>query len=433
MWTLFLRDWNGVAFFANPSLPYPLQTDAAGTIGIGAFFGGSWFALKWEALGLGPLLQPATAGDSMALRELIPVVLAVACWIEKFKNSSVFVDCDNQSVVGCIRKMCSPVPTIALLLRSLSLLLLRNNVDLHVQYIATDVNCRADALSRFQFERFQKLVPWADKAPSDISTIAPGLLQPICAMLKQNEKNPKTNAREKNVNISASVSSFLDQSLAPSTLRQYNSLWARFLKFCHANSLTPLPTSTDTLAAFLSSVAREGAPAAAKPIIASVRFHHIKLLGRAPSYDQTVIQQLTKGIANAALLNAAPRLRRVALSPSDVLAILEVLPRIVRDHYEFQLYRAAFLLAFGGFLRVSEYTAASSVFEGDRCLKLSKLGITPSAVTISLRRTKTSVAPVSVTVQANTGAPKHLLRQSLLLCRPTQAPSARLQPSTATW
>jgi hypothetical protein len=99
------------------------------------------------------------------------------------------VDCDNKSVVGCIRKMYSPVPTIASLLRSLSLLLLRGNIDLQVRYIATDVNCRADALSRFQFARFQKLVPWADRAPSDVSTIAPSLLQPICTMLKQNVKN----------------------------------------------------------------------------------------------------------------------------------------------------------------------------------------------------------------------------------------------------
>jgi hypothetical protein len=86
MWTLFLRDWNGAAFFANPSLPYPLQTDAAGTIGIGAFFAGSWFALTWESLGLEPLSQPVTSGDSMALRELIPVVLAVACWTGRFHS-----------------------------------------------------------------------------------------------------------------------------------------------------------------------------------------------------------------------------------------------------------------------------------------------------------------------------------------------------------
>jgi integrase len=150
-------------------------------------------------------------------------------------------------------------------------------------------------------------------------------------------------------------------------------------------------------------VAREGAPAAAKPIVASIRFHHIKLLGRAPSYDQTVIQQLTKGIANTALLNAAARPRRVALSPSDVSAILQALPRIVRDRYEVRLYRAAFLLAFGGFLRVSEYTAASTISEGDRCLKLSELELTASAVTITLSRSKTSIAPVSVTVQASIG------------------------------
>lgn len=150
-------------------------------------------------------------------------------------------------------------------------------------------------------------------------------------------------------------------------------------------------------------MAKEGAPATAKLIVAAIRFHHIKLLGRAPSYDHAVIQQLTKGISNAALLEATPRPRRVALSPLDVAAILEVLPRIVRDLYEFRLYRAAFLLAFGGFLRVSEYTAASSVSEGDRCLKLTSLELTPTTATIMLSRTKTSIRPVLVTVQASSG------------------------------
>lgn len=187
MWALFLRDWNGRAFFINPLLPFPLQTDAAGTVGIGAFFKGSWFALRWETLGMGPLSQPSAPGDSMALRELIPIVLAVACWSKKLKNSSVFVDCDNKSVVGCVRKMNSPVPTLASLLRSLSLLLLRDNIDLRIRYISTNDNGRADALSRFQFDRFQQQVPWADKGPSDISSIIPNLLHPVRAIL-ENQK-----------------------------------------------------------------------------------------------------------------------------------------------------------------------------------------------------------------------------------------------------
>ena len=70
-WYVFHRFWNGVAIIRNPDAFTPdvvLCTDASGSWGCGAFWRTLWFQVPWHGL--------AIAGQSIAAKELFPIVLA---------------------------------------------------------------------------------------------------------------------------------------------------------------------------------------------------------------------------------------------------------------------------------------------------------------------------------------------------------------------
>ena len=80
MWQLFLDNWNGVSLFlppfTEPSPQIHLFTDAAGSIGYGAFFDNLWFQGKWLP---SHQLNPAS-GISIIRQELYPIYLACMLW-----------------------------------------------------------------------------------------------------------------------------------------------------------------------------------------------------------------------------------------------------------------------------------------------------------------------------------------------------------------
>ena len=74
-WQELFQSWNGLSFFLTPAwapLPnFQVSSDAAGSLGYGAFFQGHWFAGSWST---------AQASLSIAYKELFPVVVAAYLW-----------------------------------------------------------------------------------------------------------------------------------------------------------------------------------------------------------------------------------------------------------------------------------------------------------------------------------------------------------------
>lgn len=77
MWLEFLVHFNGVSAFLNreweSSSALDLFTDAAGSIGFGAYFQGHWVQGRWPN---SLLCNP----PSIAFLELYPIVVALECW-----------------------------------------------------------------------------------------------------------------------------------------------------------------------------------------------------------------------------------------------------------------------------------------------------------------------------------------------------------------
>ena len=173
MWTVFLTKWNGRSFFLESSTtPAPdleLYTDAASTIGFGSFLQGKWFQGHWPP----HMRLNKDRGISIEWQELFPIVVACAIWHPFFTGKRLQFWCDNESVVAIINSGHSKAPRVMDLVRFLVLISMKHNFLVRACHVSGVSNDIADALSRFQMQRFRALAPDADQNPC---TIPPSLM-----------------------------------------------------------------------------------------------------------------------------------------------------------------------------------------------------------------------------------------------------------------
>ena len=159
-WRSLLPVWDGVYFFDLPEwAPVPdllLSTDASGSIGYGAYCSGEWFNGMWSS---------TQRSNSIAYKELFPIVLACLVWGEKWRNCRIQFCSDNQSVVAIISSGTSRDSQLMQLLRELFLCAARFNFKVSAKHVAGKDNGIADSLSRFNMQVFRRLAPQAQLTP----------------------------------------------------------------------------------------------------------------------------------------------------------------------------------------------------------------------------------------------------------------------------
>ena len=106
---------------------------------------------------------------SIEFLELYALCIGVLTWGHLIQNTRVIIVCDNQAVVSMVNNSTSKCEKCMRLIRMLVKNCLVFNRRIFVKYIRTDLNVRADALSRLQFKRFWKNSPETTQPfPSDI-------------------------------------------------------------------------------------------------------------------------------------------------------------------------------------------------------------------------------------------------------------------------
>lgn len=169
VWLKFLRDFNGDCYLTekewvnNDTLQ--LFTDGAGNslLGCGAFFNGKWVQFQWPGEWENqPIMKDIT------LLELIPIVLAMFVWGFEFKNQKILFRIDNLALVNIINSRTSKSKRIMSLVRPLVLFTMMYNIQFKAKHIDGAKNQIADAISRFQMNRFRELVPDAKHASEAI-------------------------------------------------------------------------------------------------------------------------------------------------------------------------------------------------------------------------------------------------------------------------
>ena len=164
MWLKFLSGWNGVSFFLDDDITtnadMHLFTDATDK-SFGGIYHNQWFQGEFPA----ELLKENDT-MSMALFELYPIVVACVLWGKQWKKLRIVFHCDNMSTVQIINKGRSKGKTIMKLMRKLTWCSATFNFTIHAQHVPGSLNSVADAISRFQMDRFCRLAPSADHRPT---------------------------------------------------------------------------------------------------------------------------------------------------------------------------------------------------------------------------------------------------------------------------
>ena len=169
-WLMFLESWNGVSMLADVDNAPPdahLYTDASGGIGCGAWSGRHWFQYFWP---------DEFAARSIAVKELVPIVMACIVWGKIWRQQNVLAHCDNQAVVEVINTGSCKDPELMQLLRSLFFITAHLEITLRAAHIPGLLNTGADALSRDNLILFHSQVPAARPSPTPLPPAAIDLL-----------------------------------------------------------------------------------------------------------------------------------------------------------------------------------------------------------------------------------------------------------------
>ena len=169
-WLTFLPSWNGTAKFVDPDLTdasdFELYTDAAGTLGCGAYFRGAWFHYDW---------QPHQLTQSIQWKELFAILAAALTWGHLWQGKRLKFLCDNQAIVLAWQHHRCKQPLIMALLRHLFLAAAKGHFHVSLRHLPGTANAIADALSRRQFTHFFSLAPQAQKSPTKTPGVLPTL------------------------------------------------------------------------------------------------------------------------------------------------------------------------------------------------------------------------------------------------------------------
>ena len=123
----------------------------ASALGFAAIYSTHWFQGRFA---------PSWLHTNIAVKELLPIVLAVQLWGPIMANSRMLFMCDNMSIVAVINSRTSKDQSIMDLLRKLAIATMSHNFHFAAKHIPGKFNSAADALSRFQDGVARQVAPW---------------------------------------------------------------------------------------------------------------------------------------------------------------------------------------------------------------------------------------------------------------------------------
>ena len=159
-WLACIQSHNGVNIFptewteSNSTVVYSDASD----LGLGIVVNDDWSVYPFQGINGRWLECP------IHVRELLAVCVAVSTFHTALSNSKVTFMVDNMAICYAINAGTIRCPESMNLIRSLYYMLCKYNIDCKAQYIRTDENVLADALSRIDLQRFHNNKPSANKA-----------------------------------------------------------------------------------------------------------------------------------------------------------------------------------------------------------------------------------------------------------------------------
>ena len=166
----FYRPFMDVVSFNAQQLD--MYSDASGNykLGFGAYCGPEWSYSRW------PEDFCKRVKPSIEYLELYAVLVGVLNWIKLFANKRIMLFCDNESVVNMINNSTSKCKNCMVLIRLLTAESILRNVRVYANHVGTKDNGKTDALSRLDFNRFDRL---SQGLMNDYPTAIPNEIWPM--------------------------------------------------------------------------------------------------------------------------------------------------------------------------------------------------------------------------------------------------------------
>ena len=159
VWRDFLINFNGRTIISSDlwgdHFKCHIFSDASG-FAFAAINGTRWF------YGLFP---PTWKNHNIAIKEFVPVYLALRFWLQEMSNSKVLFHVDNESVMYNLLNQTSHLEEIMDMMRPMVLLSMQHSVIFQSTHILGKLNKTADYLSRLQFQKAFEHDPMLDRQP----------------------------------------------------------------------------------------------------------------------------------------------------------------------------------------------------------------------------------------------------------------------------
>jgi len=186
--------------------------------------------------------------------------------------------------------------------------------------------------------------------------------------------------------------------MAPGTWVSYNRCVDRFIQFLGQYQLgVNWPVSQASIILFISFLSLGGwAPSSINSHMAAISFVH-KANGWCDPTDSFLLKKLKEGTKRG-----NPRKdSRLPISPVLLAKLVRILTSVCNSSLEVLMFKAAFLLAFFGFLRVGEFTSAGRYSDDSKSLTVNDVSILPDlqCLQVTIRYSKTDQRGSAVTMQ----------------------------------
>ena len=150
-WAALLQYWNGSSLFPWPSPSVHIFSDASGAVGCGTFNPhGSWFQILW------PTDWEVT---EIAVKEMLPVVVAAAIWGDRWAGHHVCFHIDNTAAVAVVQSRSAREPRLAQLMCCLFFYAAIYKFEYSAVHVPGRENEAADAISCNNVSTFFSLYP----------------------------------------------------------------------------------------------------------------------------------------------------------------------------------------------------------------------------------------------------------------------------------
>ena len=206
--------------------------------------------------------------------------------------------------------------------------------------------------------------------------------------------------------LDALVSYYFHASLTPTTSRSYDSAKRRYLKFCHASNILPLPATEDKLCNFAAYLADSSLThQTIKCYLSAIRHLQISSnMGDPHISCMPKLEHVLRGIKNEQSKRAKETSKpRLSMTPSILLKFRSVWEENPGNYDHIMLW-AACCTCYFGFLRSGEICSPSDRdYDSSTHLSYSDIAVDshhndPSTIAITIKASKTDPYRQGVTV-----------------------------------